>query len=490
MTRTLHVAGRVLTVSALTVGMLPFGSAVRADAVRTDTKLAGFSVLVEATPLRVLLDDPELQVPHDTGTAVVEGDPNYTLAAVSAGPNARAITSTLWPGNLFGEGLAQVAPGAPSYPLKGEARYPDKPYDAPGVDGGQLSGAHAEGLDAIATADGTPTNKPGQVMVGGATATSTATVTPKDVALGTANSAVHDVNLLAGIISIGSVKTVLTTSADGTKAASTGSTTVSGLTIAGNTFAVDDKGLHAGPQSSALPALDTPQEVSALLGISARTVKQSTVTIPGGVKRIGGGLIIDIDTGPLRKQLTPVTGVVNPILTGIIGQLPPEAGPLTSQLYYLIKATPHITFIFGSANAQSAATLPITLPPFTFPAFPTTPGTVVTDPGTGFSSGPPPVQAIAPGGAVGTSPFVGGSTNPVVSPPTVSGPTRNVASASPDVGSGGISPGWLFATALGAGLIGWGLMRFLGLAGGAVLGGLGCRLGAPTTVPNLRSVTS
>ena len=486
MTRTLHVAGRLLTVSALTMGMLPFGSAVRADTVRTDTKLAGFFALVEATPMRVLLDDPALQVPHDTGTAVLEGDPNYTLASVAAGPNSHAITSTLWPGNLFGQGLAQVAPGAPNYPLKGEARYPDKPYDAPGVDGGPLSGAHAEGLDAKAVADGTPANRPGQVMVGEATSTSTATVTDKDVAVATANSAVKDVSLLEGIIKIGSVKTVLTATADGTKAASTGTTTASGFTIAGNLFAVDDKGLHAGPQSSALPALDSPAEVSNLLGITARTVNQKELKISGGVKRIAGGLIVDVDTGPLRKLLAPVTTVVNPILNQVISNLPPG---LASQLYYFVKATPHITFIFGSANAQSAATLPLTLPPFDFPSFPSTPGTLVNLPGSGFTSGPPPVQAIAPGGAVGTSPFVGGSTNPVASP-LVPGPTGNAASKTPDAGFGGIGAGWLFGAALGAGLIGWALTRFLGLAGGAVLGGLGCRLGAPTTVPNLRSVTA
>lgn len=487
MTRSLQVAGRVLTVSALTVGMLPFGSAVRADTVRTDTGLAGFFSLVEATPMRVLLDDPALQVPHDTGTAVVEGDPNYTLASVSAGPNARAITSTLWPGNLFGEGLAQVAPGAPAYPLKGEARYPDKPYDAPGVDGGQFSGAHAEGLDAKAVADGTPANKPGQVMVGEATSTSIATVTDKDVAVATANSAVKDVNLLAGIIKIGSVKTVLNATADGTKAASTGTTTASGVIIAGNEFSVDDKGLHAGPQSTGLPTLDSPQDISDLLGITARTVNQQVIKLPGGVKRVAGGLIIDVDTGPLRKQLAPVTTVVNPILNQIISGLPPE---IASQLYYFVKATPHITFIFGSANAQSAATLPITLPPFEFPAFPSMPGTGVTAPGAGFTSGPPAVQAISPGGAVGTSPFVGGSTNPVVTAPALPGSTGNVASETPDAGFGGIGAGWLVGAALGAGLVGWGLTRFLGLAGGAALGGLGCRLGAPTTVPDLRSVTA
>lgn len=496
MTRTLHVAGRVLTVSALTVGMLPFGSTVRAATVRTDTKLAGFSVLVEATPLRVLLDDPRLEVPHDTGTAVAEADPNYTLASVSAGPNAHAITSTLWPGNLLGQGLAQVANGAPAYPIKGEARYPDKPYDKAGVDGGQVSSAHAEGLEAKASADGLPTNKPGGVTVGGVTSTSLATVTEKDVAVGNAVSAVQDVQLLAGVVSIGSVKTVLTASADGTTATSTGTTTVSGLTIANNTFGVDDKGLRAGPQSSALPSLDSPEEVRTRLGISMRTVNQTVVKTPGGVKRVGGGLIVDIDTGPLRALLSPATDVVNPIVRQLIAGLPPAVGPVdtspvTSQLYYLLKATPHITFIFGSANVQSAATLPITLPPFTFPSFPPVGGSVLppSGSGSGFTSGTPPVGSVTPVGVVGSSPFVGGSTNPVTPPVVGPAPTGNVASESPDAGFGGISPGWLFGAALGAGLLGWGLTRFLGLAGGAPLG-LGCRLGAPTTVPNLRSVTA
>ncbi len=487
MTRSLRTAGRFVAVGALTVGMVPLGTAVGAETVRTETTLAGYSVVVEATPLRVLIDDPELQVPHDSGTAVLEGDPNYTLASVSAGPNAHAITASFWPGNLLGQGLAQIAPGAPAYPLKGEARYPDKPFDATGVDGGALSGAHAEGLEASATADGTPTNKPGQVMVGDVTATSVATVTDKNVAVGRAVSAVKDVNLLAGVITIGAVKTVLATDADGTKPGSSGTTTVTGLTIAGTTFSVDDKGLHAGPQSNGLPTLDTPEEVRDALGITARTLNQSNSDVPGGVKRVAGGLIIDIDTGPLRKLLAPATGVLNPVLNGLISNLPPE---LASQLYYFVKATPHITFIFASANSLSAATLPISLPPFEFPSFPSTPGTVVNNPGGGFTAAPP-IDAIAPGGAVGTSPFVSGATDNVTPPqlPPSSPGSPALAGNPTYLGFGGIGAGWVFAALLGAGVIGFGLLRFLGLAGGALLG-LGCRLGAPTSVPDLRSVTA
>jgi ABC-type branched-subunit amino acid transport system ATPase component len=75
MTPSLRTAGRVLAVSCLTVGALvPFGASGHADGLHTDTKLAGFQVSVVASPLQVMLDDPELQIPRPTGSDVVEAD--------------------------------------------------------------------------------------------------------------------------------------------------------------------------------------------------------------------------------------------------------------------------------------------------------------------------------------------------------------------------------------------------------------------------------
>lgn len=478
MTGLVRSASRVAVVSALVVGSVPVGGLVHADDVRTDTKLAGFAVTVEATPLRVLLDDPKLEVPRDPGTAVLEADPNYTLASVKAGPNAHAITSTLWPGNLIGAGLVTLTNGT-AYPLKGEARYPDKPYEQAGPDGGQLSSAKAEGLEATAVADGTPTDKPGEVMVGGVHAISNATVDAKDVAVGTATSAVHDVDLLGGTIHIGSVVSTLTTKADGKKPVSSGTTTVSGLTIAQQSFSVDDKGLHAAGNGAGLPGLETPAQVRDTLGITAKLIDQTTAPTVNGTSRTAGGLVITVNTGPLRKALSPVTGQLNPVLVGLIGNLPPDQ---QGNFYYFLKATPTITFVFGAANASSAATLPLklTFPGFGNPVFPTVPGSTI---GTG------PVPGVAPGGTADIPP--GAIAPPIVDgkpvPPTVNGSGLTLAGNSGD-GFSGIGAGYVALALAGAALAGWGLLRFLGLTGGLL--GIGCRLGAPTSVPNLRSVTA
>lgn len=488
MTGLLKTGARVVVVSALVVGSLPLGGLGNAADVRTETKLAGFAVTVEATPLRVLLDDPKLDIPHDPGTAVLEGDPNYTLASVSTGPNARAITSTLWPGNLLGEGLAQVAPGAPSYPIKGEARYPDKPFSAVGVDGGALSGASALGLDARANADGTPANKPGQVMVGDATSTSHATVNSKDEAVGDAFSAVKDVDLLGGTIHLGAVTTKILTQSDGTKLVSTGTTTVSGLTIAGQAFTVDDKGLHAAGNGSALPSLSSPTQVTDTLGITAKVLNQGVVKTTHGISRTAGGLVIDINTAPLRALIAPITGITNPILNDLIGNLPPDQ---QGNLYYLVKATPHLTFVFAEANSVSAATQPISLrfPTLNPPTFPQPPGGLAPgSPGLGSAGAPNPGSGavITPGIAnlPGGSALVPrladqGGGSPVFQP---------AARSSTDPGFTGIGAGLLLGALVGSALVGWLLLRFLGLAGGAL--SLGCRLGAPTSVPNLRSVNA
>lgn len=476
MNRSLRGVLRVAAVSVLTVATVPLGTAVHADSIRTDTKLAGFSVGAEASPLLVLVDDPKAAIPRPTGTAVAEGDPNYTLASVSAGPNARAIASNLWPGNLFGEGLAQVAPGAPPYPLKAESRYPDKPYTASGVDGGVLTSSSAMGLDATATADGAPTNKPGQVTVGAITSTSTATVTDKDLALGTAVSAVHDISLLGGLIHVGDVTTRLTTSSDGTSATSTGSTTVSGLTVGGVGYAVDDKGVHVASQGSALPPLATPQQLDDL-GISVRAITQTSTKTANSATRTASGLVIRVDTVALRAALQPVVGVLSGPYSTLVSNLPPAQ---QGNFYYLLKATPSLTFVFGSAKADAAATQPISFsfPPAAFPAV-------------GGLAGGPTVGGISPGtGAVppGLTAEPPSLVAPSVPEPVLQAPGTSNAAALRGVGSPSVGAPLVLAALGVSGLIGWALTRLLGLAGGVLA--LGCRLGAPTTVPNLRSVTS
>jgi hypothetical protein len=477
MNRSLRGVARIAVVSVITLGAVPLGTAVHADNVRTDTGLAGFSVNAEASPLLVLVDDPKAAIPRPTGTAVAEGDPNYTLASVSAGPNARAIASTVWPGNLFGEGLAQVAAGAPPYPLKAESRYPDKPYTASGVDGGVLTNSSALGLDATATADGAPTNKPGQVTVGGVTSTSTATVTDKDVALGTAVSAVHDVNLLGGLIHLGDVTTRLTTSTDGKVAVSAGSTTVSGLTIGGVGYTVDDKGVHVASQGSALPPLATPKQLDDL-GISVQAITQTSTKTANSASRTASGLVIRVDTVTLKAALQPAVGVISGPYSDLVSQIiPPDS---QGYFYYLLKATPSITFVFGAGKADTAATLPISFS-FPPPAFPTGAGGVAVGPMVG---GLPSGTGAVAAGLVGEPPSV---VAPTVPGPLLQARGTSMAAAVKGVGSASVGALLVLAALSASGLVGWGLTRFLGLAGGAL--GLGCRLGAPTTVPNLRSVT-
>ena len=478
---------RVLTVSALTVGVLPFGPVGQAETIRTDTTLGGYAVTVEGAPFKLLVDDPKAAVPRPTGSAIVEGDPNYTYAATTTGPNTRGIAATVWPGNLFGEGLPQVT-GNPDtvYPLKAEARYPDKPYTATGKDGGQTSNASALGLDAMASATGAPPDKTGQVTLGDASSSSITTVNDKNVAVGDVLSKVSDVDLLAGVIHIGSVSTVLHVANDGKTMASSGKTTVCGLTIAGQGYTVDDTGVHSVAGNNALPPVAGPSQLAAL-GITVSGIVQSVKRGDGVISRAASGLIISVETAPLKAQLKPVYDPIKGVYNTIVGMVIPPAQQ--GQFYYLINASPKLTFVFGSANASSAAILPLSFDGGfpSFPAFPPAqpPATV---PGQ-------PTQPVLPGSApdLGSVGIVGS-----VTPPTVS--TGNVpvlqppgivpaASSAPATTFGGINAGWLlFALAVSGG-IAFGLMRFLGLAAGVPFG-LGCRLGAPTSLPNFRSVTA
>ena len=465
----------LLTVITLSGAMSTLGAPAVGDTIRTETALGGFTVAMTASPLEVLLDDESLPIPRPPDTAVLEGDANFTSANLDTGPNARAVASSLWPGTLFGEGLPQVAPGAPQYPIKAESRYPDKPFTAQGPDGGTFTSSSALGLDVSAIATGAPKTVPGAVDVGSISSSSTATVTPKDVALGTSISKVSDLDLLAGIIHIGSVSTTITTHSDGKAPDSSGATTVSALSVAGQGYTVDDKGAHASGQTTALPAVGV--DPLKALGITISGVVQTSSKDADSATRNASGLRITVNTGPLWTLLNPVTSTLNDPLGAVISQLPAQS---QSYLYYFVGTTPKITFIIGAGTgfAGAAQALSFSFPPLPDlpgPAFPPQSG-VGSPPGLGTAGSP-----VVPGGSAVT-PSLPDTGQPVGQAPSLE-PQSARSSASPSHGLDALA---LLGGGLVAGLLGWGLFWVAGMAFGGALLGPGCRLGAPTNLPNLR----
>lgn len=456
-------------------GVSVLASPATSAEIRTETELGGYSVDVEAAPFRVLIDDPTIPIPRPEESALLEADPSYTAAALATGPNSRATASSLWPGNLIGDGLATAAnnPDA-GYPIKVQARYPDKPYTATTRDGGELMNAQAFGLDVVGAATGVPQSIAGQVGIGSIASNSSATVL-KGVASGTSISKISDVDLLAGVIHVGSVSTTLTTRSDGLKATSSGSTVVSGLTVAGHGFVVDDKGVHAEGQGGALPSTAGLSALKAA-GVTIEGVTQTSSGTADTASRTAQGLRITVDTVILRGAIDSVASPLYPTLRSLFSQTPGEA---QGNLNYLLSATPRLTFVLGAGNAVTAAVQALS---FNFPPI---------DLGGGFTPSPPITPPAQGGEGIGGEPFLPGTDGSVDlpapgQPPTVNQPFNPQALAGALIDPfAGVPAGMVLGAGLLAGLAGWGLLALRGLA---LTGGLfrrSCPLGAPSDLVDL-----
>ena len=467
------------------------------------TSLGGYQGVALADAVHIEIIDPVIPLPSDPQVDVGVG---YTKAQVDTGPVSRATASYLWPGDVLGDGFGQLVGGDAQYPIQVNSKYPATAA-APAksaalvTDGngmwtstnGNVTKAHTTGLG-IAGPDtnllsnigkglgqilGQKPNPPltpqapvqvSKALAGIATvenvkSESSAVVGPKSFTT-SAHTTASNIDLLGGLISIKGFDMTAQTVSDGKKAVNTGHATIGGIGIAKNVISLEDGGINIAKAHIKLPALpDLLVNSLKEIGIEIKTTVTSP-TVTGATGSFSAqGLVITIDTHPLRAALNAPFG----ILSQILNQLP--SNPLTDQLSSLVHLAPKFVITIGDVSTSASASPAYVGPPVTGPTGSTPGGGPVTNPGTTGNTGG---GVIPPGSVPSGNP--GTPTQPGTQPGTV--PT---AYNFPGLGS---IPRIVILAALLLAAVGAWLFRVLG----GVLFGAGrtCAYGLSTGVPDLR----
>lgn len=220
----------------------------------------------------------------------------------------------------------------PEYPFSATAEWPSKPDASPqasGNDAGFIPGltpgtvkAHADRkyVETIASANGF-SSVPGSAQ----SATSTTRQEfVKGVLVVRAESVVKGISIGGGVIKIDEVRAVSVARADGKKLLGDESTvTVTGVTVAGQPGAIDDRGVHVAGQSdnALVKGANDALKVLASQGITARVVGVSRTVdrAAGSLQATASGVQVSyshkasgIPTPPPGVPPDPFPGVPNP----------------------------------------------------------------------------------------------------------------------------------------------------------------------------------
>jgi hypothetical protein len=442
--------------ATIVLAALPFGPAASGDT----AGLYGFTMNTSATALMMTYDSPSAGLP---AKPTFEVRKVYSVAALDSGPSGRALASIAWPGDLIGNappelaldsftsdpttaeyleptlaairdggclptgtcmqgGLRQslhdncTAPdGSPpsgtgnpcTYPVRAESFYPQGPKETrndTGLGAGMRSKAESEVTEAAATMQ--RAGFPSAFSLGAMNSSAFSGIV-KDQAISEARTHISDINLL-GQIQIQSLNSYAKAVSDGVTATLEGSVVVGGLTIGGQGFTIDGKGLHY-PNGAQDPygtyAKKYVDEQLKPQGIDITIVQPFDVKQGPAASRAVSGLIITLDSVGMRRFINslPQDGplpigawIKNPLASPLAPAFEPFKPDAVGLLLGPTRFDGTMKIILGNIGVDTNASPPFELPDIT-------PPDVIT----------PPV-VFPPSGPIDVGPVVG---PPSVAPP-------------------------------------------------------------------------
>ncbi len=399
-----------------------FLAAPRAGA---DTGLGSYSLYASAPGVEWTYDSPTAPTHPELDAEIPE-----TVARLQPGPVGYGLAAVAWPGTLIADGgstaglvgltLPPPLAANANEPVRAEARTGSGP---PTVTNDSYPGttmtatATDQEVSGVATMAGSTGPAPSS-STGATSSSSDVRLEANGLVTTVATSTVKDINL-GGVVKIASVTSTASASSNGARASVTGSTVVSGMTVAGQPVSVDQSGLHVLTSSAPLNAIASQIVNTAIAGAGMKIeVSQPTRSVDAGNASYDAGSMVFFWS-------------------------PPGSGGQT------------FTATIGGATIDLQAA----------------PGAAVSSTGVGATSGSAPAAGTGTAaGSIGSAPSVPGSTSsspvgdttpapaPASSGGTPAGRGLSVSRASYSL-PGGVSPVWPILFLLGSAAIAAGLRR-------------------------------
>jgi hypothetical protein len=249
---------------------------------------------VSATAVGIAVQSTQKPAASVVTAGLVDTTGAYSSSALSSYGTAAARAAAVYPGDLVAGGPAllcanlfpcPVAP--PDYPLLADAVYPSRPTASAGTPGAGSATARAARDATTGTAAAAAVSAPAPVVVTVGTATATTRVWVDAAgAHALSRSVLHD-------LTVGPLRIAVLEAVDAVDVSGSGAVrdvprlTLTGVTVAGQPVAVDDRGVHVVGQDQSLPNGALAQQ-----GLTARLLSTSRQDAKGTARSAAAGLLV------------------------------------------------------------------------------------------------------------------------------------------------------------------------------------------------------